>query len=127
MVDQELMAKLRRVFSFTLENPAILGVILYGSYATGEETIRSDIDICIVAPDLQSYEAWSWVCRRLGGEAEDALDIRVFGELPLHVQGDILDKGIVIVSPDIPALYERLFPTRKRWEDFKFKLKCCAN
>lgn len=114
------------MFSFTLDNPAILGVLLYGSHAAGDATPRSDVDICIVAPDLPPYEAWKHVVRNMGGEAQDRFDIRVFGELPLQIQGKILEEGVVIVSPDVPALYERLFSVRKEWEDWKFKMTHCV-
>nr|MDO8085836.1 nucleotidyltransferase domain-containing protein [Candidatus Sigynarchaeum springense]MDO8117132.1 nucleotidyltransferase domain-containing protein [Candidatus Sigynarchaeota archaeon] len=127
MAEQALRERLRRIFSFTLDNPAILGVLLYGSYATGGNTCRSDVDICIVTSDISDYDAWSYVIQNLGGEAEDKFDVRVFNELPIQIQGQILDKGIVIVSPDVPALYERLFPARKQWDDWKYRMAHCVN
>lgn len=46
----------------------------------------------------------------------DKYDIRFFEELPLVIQGNILDLDILIYSPDAPELYEYLFfKARKDW------------
>ena len=53
MAGKDIVAKVKADLEF-LQDPVwreqILGVLLYGSQATGEAGPRSDIDLCIVAP-----------------------------------------------------------------------------
>ncbi|MHA1720375.1 MAG: nucleotidyltransferase domain-containing protein, partial [Promethearchaeota archaeon] len=56
MVKDRIISQIKSDFRFILENKSILGVILYGSYLSGDESNRSDIDICIVASDQNLYQ-----------------------------------------------------------------------
>ncbi len=47
--NDKLIKDLQERFKFLCKDPRVLGVVLYGSYATGEYHNMSDIDICIVA------------------------------------------------------------------------------
>jgi hypothetical protein len=122
MAKETLINQLKEDFQFVKKNPAILGVILYGSHLTDDDTIRSDIDVCIVAPDYKLYEIYRFVMRNLKKHIDD-YDIRFFEELPIHIMGEIIENGKVIITADEPALYEYFFPFRKEWEDQKFRLK----
>jgi predicted nucleotidyltransferase len=44
------IATLKNDLSFLFKRDDLLAILLYGSAAAGDETPRSDIDICIVAP-----------------------------------------------------------------------------
>ena len=46
MVREGLMREIERDFDFL--KAKVLGLLLYGFYARGEEDERSDIDVCIV-------------------------------------------------------------------------------
>ncbi|MHA1730685.1 MAG: nucleotidyltransferase domain-containing protein [Promethearchaeota archaeon] len=123
MDEDPVMERVRADFEFVHENPAILGVLLYGSQATGHATDRSDIDICVVAPGQNPYEIWRYVIHRLPN-VEKGYDVRIFEELPMYIQGPIVEEGKVVNSRDEGALYEYFFFTcRKEWEDYKFRVQ----
>jgi predicted nucleotidyltransferase len=113
-----------RLFQFTLENPKILGVLLYGSYVNNQAHSLSDIDICIVVPGENNYGMYKYIMHNFKGDY-DKYEIRFFEELPLHIQGQIIDSGIVIISPDMPALYEYFYHFREDWIDLQYQLKNC--
>ncbi len=98
-----------------------LGFLLYGSWVRGEQSPRSDIDICIVAPDQDLVEAYEIVIEHLDRDP-DPYDIRFFEELPLYMQGQVIEDGEVVFSPDEGELYEYFYPFRKEWNDQKNRL-----
>ena len=122
MAGETIINQLKEDFQFVKKNPAILGVMLYGSHLTDDNTVRSDIDVCIVVPNYNLYEIYRFVMSKLKNHIND-YDIRFFEELPLHIKGEIIENGKVIIAADEPALYEYFFPFRKEWEDQKFRLK----
>ena len=50
MDQREIVEMAKKDLAFLQDN--VLGVLIYGSWATGESHEKSDIDICIVAPSL---------------------------------------------------------------------------
>jgi len=77
-----------------LQDPAwrekVLGVLLYGSQATGEAGPRSDIDLCIVAPTISLRVLLSLPTRLAGSEASAGDDA---GRGKRAVPGDEADAG----------------------------------
>ena len=65
MVISRIISQIKTDFNFILSNQSILGVILYGSYLSGEESEQSDIDICIVASDQDLYQIHKYVYKNL--------------------------------------------------------------
>jgi len=124
MVKQSIIHQIKEDFRFTAENPAIKGVILYGSHATGDETPRSDIDICIVVPGQDLCEMYSFIMRNLENNVS-RYDVRFFEELPLHIQAHVIERGILVLSPDTFALYEYFYAFRKLWADVKYRMQTC--
>jgi len=61
----------------------VLGILLYGSRAQGCRSERSDIDICIVAPDND------YVLRRINKKLGGKYDVKVFEKMPLYIQIEI--------------------------------------
>lgn len=93
------------------------GAFLWGSYVTGGAHSRSDIDVCLVAGPSQRPEdvlrqAWTRV-----PPGDRRFDVRVFEELPLFLQGEVLDHGSLVFAVDEPALSEYLRPFRRLWHD----------
>ncbi len=120
---KKVQNQIKKDFDFIATNPKILGVILYGSILYAKDHQRSDIDICIVTKYPKLIEAYNYLMENL--KTIRKYDIRFFKELPLVVQGEIMENGSVILSNGIYELYEYLFPYRKKFEDWKFKIKCC--
>lgn len=67
----ELLHQLRE--DFREFSDSCLGIVLYGSYAKGEETVRSGIDVCIVKPEKDLLDK----------KTEGKYDIKVFEKLSL--------------------------------------------
>lgn len=107
--------KTQVLFDFAPFSSTVLGIYLYGSQVEGRADERSDIDICIVAgagkdPTTLQYQVWRQV-------KEKRYDIRIFELLPLHLQIQIISRGILLQSPDPGGLGEYLYPYWKRWDD----------
>ena len=125
MVISRIIAQIKTDFKFTLSNQSILGVILYGSYLSGEESEQSDIDICIVASDQDLYQIHKYVYKNLEKNIE-MYDIHFFEELPLHIQGRIIEEGMVILTNNLGDLSEYLHPFRKQWVHEKWRIEKVA-
>ncbi len=123
MVTKALIEQLQRDFAFLSADPEVLGIFLYGSQVTGDATPRSDIDICIVTRSSDPHQLYLSL-REIWVRVPVNLlkyDVRMFHELPLFIQKDVIEMGQVVCTPDEPALYEYLYPFRKRWEDQRFR------
>lgn len=95
----------------------VMGVFLFGSHAEGGATARSDIDICIVGgPGSRPRETLrkAWTRARLGSKP---YDLKTFEELPLYLKAEVLERGVLVLARDAPALSEYLRTWRKIWED----------
>ncbi|GAH14027.1 unnamed protein product, partial [marine sediment metagenome] len=84
------------------------------------ETNRSDIDICIVAPNKENYELLSVFLRNIDVVSKK-YDIRFFSELPLYIKIQVINDGILIYSLDKLDLYEYFYFYRKLWADQKHR------
>ena len=94
--------------------PECLGILLYGSYAKGESTKRSDVDVCIVRPSKETFDR---ILGKLGGK----YDIRVFEELPLYVRIDIVKNHIRIYATDEIDFY--FYKQIRMWKDMEHRIK----
>jgi predicted nucleotidyltransferase len=104
-------------FSFLFSRDDILAILLYGSAATGDETPRSDIDICIVLPSRKYMkDILNEIYIKLDVFTKK-YDVRFFEELPLYIQINIIESNKIIYSKDIFELYEYFYFIRKPWED----------
>ena len=97
----------------------MLGVILFGSWATGMGHERSDIDICIVAPSAEDKIAlWR---DAIAAIRDDRYDVRIFELLPLYLKMVVIEQGVVVYSRDVLELYEYFYPFRRIWGDQKHR------
>ncbi|MDK2915416.1 MAG: uncharacterized protein PWQ79_2331 [Thermococcaceae archaeon] len=108
-----LIAQLRRDFD-EFRN-SCMGILLYGSWVRGKATRRSDVDICLVKPKPGTYER---VLEKLGGK----YDVKVFEELPLYVQIEIIKNHRVIYGDEL-ELSEYFYRFRKLWRDMEHRIK----
>ena len=113
-------------FSFLFGRDDIIAILLYGSAATGDETPRSDIDICIVLPSRKYMkDILNEIYRKLDVFTKK-YDVRFFEELPLYIQINIIESNKIIYSKDIFELYEYFYFIRKLWEDQMIRQKVTA-
>ena len=117
MAGKDIVAKVKADLSFlqdSLWREQILGVLLYGSQATGEAGPRSDIDLCIVAPRAADHSS---LWRKFISHLRDSrYDVRIFELLPLFLKAAVIEQGVVVYCEDEPELYEYFYPFRREWE-----------
>jgi predicted nucleotidyltransferase len=93
----------------------VFGILLYGSYAKDEYTKRSDIDICLVGVDKDTY-------MEILGKLGNKYDIKIFEELPLYIQIDIIKNHKVIFGDEL-ELSEYFYKFRKIWRDMEKRVR----
>ncbi|MCK4381168.1 MAG: nucleotidyltransferase domain-containing protein [Candidatus Lokiarchaeota archaeon] len=120
MVEKKQITRISNDFQKIISKKNILGILLYGSVAKIIETNKSDIDICVVAPNEDKHQLISFILQNLNVELKK-FDVRLFSELPLYIKIQIIEKGILIYSPDKLELYEYFYFYRKLWADQKHR------
>ena len=101
----------------------ILAILLYGSIAKGEDTQRSDIDICIVSPSCKDKKGLLNEIYRKLDVFSKKYDVRFFEELPLYIQINIIENNIIIYSKNVYELYEYFYCFRKLWDEQAMRQK----
>ena len=118
---------IKKDFSFLFEREDILAILLYGSAAKGDETPRSDLDICIVLPSRKYMkDILNQIYAKLDVFTKK-YDVRFFEELPLYIQINIIESNKIIYSKDIYELYEYFYFIRKLWEDQMMRQQVTAD
>ena len=98
----------------------VLGIILFGSRVNREEHERSDVDICLVAPDYNSGKLFNEIIK---SRVTERYDVKIFELLPLKLKGTILENHRIIWSKDEKELSYYLHKWRRVWEDQKLSLR----
>jgi predicted nucleotidyltransferase len=120
-VDQEkIIAKIKQDFKGLSKNKNIVAILLYGSWASGEATPRSDIDLCIVAPKTEPQAVLSTIWRTVNVTARK-YEVYVFEEMPLYLKMEVINSHKVIYAQDEGELYEYFYFFRKLWNDQKHR------
>ncbi|HEX7468163.1 MAG TPA: nucleotidyltransferase domain-containing protein [Methanobacterium sp.] len=94
----------------------ILALILFGSYARGEEA--RDVDLCLVLFPDKVKKALD---KRIEYSQRDELDVQVFQDLPLYIRPRVLREGKVMHVKDEDLLYDIAIKTAKDFELFRPK------
>ena len=94
----------------------VLAVVVYGSRAKNEETERSDIDVCVVAPNADSFKIFRETLNL-------DYDIRVFELMPLYLKREVIENHEIVFTRDILDFYEYLYFFRKLWKDQEHRQK----
>jgi len=93
----------------------VQAVILFGSYARGEQKLISDIDICVIAdkkiPEKTKAEIASFSSKKL--------DVSIFWDLPPSVRFRAIKEGKVLSSVGREFLHEAEVRTVLEYLDFK--------
>lgn len=93
----------------------VLGILLYGSYAQNSQSTHSDIDICLVAPQIKNHS--KIFLEILGRITNPLVEIRFFELMPLNLKASVIENHIIIFSPNSAHLYEYFYKYRKLWND----------
>jgi hypothetical protein len=92
-----------------------MGVLLFGSHAKGEQTRRSDVDVCVVKPSKGCLDD---INAKLGGK----YDLKVFEHLPLYVKIDIIKHHKTVYGEEL-ELSEYSYFFRKLWKDMEHRIE----
>ena len=122
MVRKELVSQIKEDFKFLENDKRVLAVLLFGSQLDESlVTIRSDIDICVVAPSLDDpRKLLDDIFRNL---KRAKYDVKIFEMLPLYLKIDVIMNHYVIFAKDLPQLYEYFYFYRKIWKDQAYRNK----
>ncbi|MGB9708117.1 MAG: nucleotidyltransferase domain-containing protein [Candidatus Pacearchaeota archaeon] len=111
---EELIKEIKREFSkFKKE---MLALILYGSFACGLETIKSDIDICVIAGSKEKAKELYKKTLEISAKKPN-YDIHFFELMPLHAQIEVIESGKIIYVKSISELNYYFYFYRKLWQD----------
>ncbi|RZN37492.1 MAG: nucleotidyltransferase domain-containing protein [Methanosarcinales archaeon] len=89
-----------------------LGILLYGSRVQGCWSERSDIDICIVAPDND------YVLRRINKKLGGKYDVKVFEKMPLYIRINAIRNHRIIYG-DAARIGSYFYRFRRLWADME--------
>jgi len=106
--------KVEEDFSFLKNDDDVLAVLLFGSQVTGDTNERSDIDICVVAPEVEPIKMMRKVWRNLKTEK---YDVHTFEELSLKMKHQVIEDYEVVYVIDRRELKEYLHRYRQVWND----------
>ena len=124
-MDRKPLEKVKKDLAFIMDIPEVHSVLLFGSYVTNEETPRSDIDICVIVPNIRDEKKllriYGIIVSSLSTKPE--YDVSIFEMLPLYMKGEVIESHIVLFSRDELDLYEYLYFYRKLWNDQKYRQK----
>jgi len=120
MVRREFLEDLKKKLNLLKDHKDILAVLLYGSQLYEDYvTNRSDIDICVVAPDCKDLVKLQ--LDLYGVVRDPKIDIKVFELLPLYLKIEIIESHEIIFAKDVPRLYEYFYKYRKIWKDQRYR------
>jgi predicted nucleotidyltransferase len=120
VVKEELLKQIKDDFVNVLDKEKVLGILLFGSYANETQTNRSDVDICVVAPEEDSFDLYFLFLEKINVVSKH-YDIKFFTELPLYLKIQVIENGILVHSPNELDLYEYFYRFRKLWADQKHR------
>ena len=92
-------------------------VIIYGSYASGTATRRSDRDVAIISK-LSNPNRNKALFLKVVGRAPKKYDIKIFELLPLDIKASLMQHYTVIYGDPL-EISEYFYHFRKLWNDVK--------
>ncbi len=100
---------------FALFKDKAFAILLFGSFARGEQTKKSDIDVCIVAKEIKKVkEIWD---RILESGLTAKYDIKIFELLPLKLKIEVIKDGKILWCKNENELSYYFWKFRKIWKD----------
>ena len=98
----------------------VMGILVFGSSISGYDLPASDVDVCLVSGMRDNKELFGMV---LESGLTNRYDVKIFEDLPLKVQGAILEKHAVVWAKNDAELSYYLYKFRRIWNDQKLSLK----
>jgi predicted nucleotidyltransferase len=93
-------SRFRHLLEQAHADPRVLAIIVFGSYARGEQ--NRDVDVCVVLiPGQQEANAWELLPERPAD-----IDLSIFSDLPLYVRSRVVKEGNIILNKDYNLLFD---------------------
>lgn len=106
-------------FEFLEEDEDILAILLFGSGVSDRLHPESDLDFCVVAPDMREKGEMRQVLKKIYENIDvtgKRYDVWLFEELALYMKIQVIEGHKVVFCRDLPELYEYFYFYRKMWE-----------
>ncbi len=104
--------ELQKVIDELKKHPKVVAAVLFGSWARGEQTPLSDIDMAVFLKDPTPDDEAD-----VGSMYSDDIDLVLFHRLPLYIQFEVLRDGKEIFVKDREALNEMIVKTLLRYHE----------
>ncbi|NHJ15317.1 MAG: nucleotidyltransferase domain-containing protein [Candidatus Thorarchaeota archaeon] len=99
------------------EIPQVDAVLLFGSRARKDASVRSDTDICVVAQGVSDRKEMSELLGSIWRIIDaNKYEVWLFEEMPLYMQVEVINHHVILHCRDVPALFEYFYQFRKRWQ-----------
>jgi len=109
------MEQLEDLIRAVKDDKDVIALILFGSFARGEE--HRDIDVCVVL--AKGCEKGELARKKMEYLAKfPDLDIHIFQSLPLYIRKRVIKEGKLIYCRDKAMLYDIVADFVKEFEDF---------
>ncbi|MFB6265482.1 MAG: nucleotidyltransferase domain-containing protein [Candidatus Nanohaloarchaea archaeon] len=108
--------QVREDFQFLEEDDRVLAVLVFGSQVAGKAHERSDIDICIVAPDTDPMDVMGEVWAEVPTDSRN-YDVHTFEEFSLKMKHQVMEDHEKVWCRDESRLEEYFYRFRKLWND----------
>ena len=95
---------LEKILAELKSHPKVVAIYLFGSYARGEATLLSDIDIAVILKDIDPKTEGE-----IGSLYSDKIDLALFHRLPIYIQFEVLKEGKELFLADEEYLKEVRF------------------
>ncbi len=99
-------------------DPDVLALVLFGSAARRENSVASDIDLCLILT-LGVHSPLALSRKKLEYAVRFSSHVSIFQQLPLYVRQRVLRDGKVLYCRDNDMLYEVAFVTIREFGDFE--------
>jgi len=115
-MDNNILINLKKDLSEIKDE--VFAILIYGSYATGDAHIRSDVDACVVLKnnDKEGIKNIYRKILRISAKNEK-YDIRIFEQMPLFMKIQAIKKGNVVHAKNKSELEEYFYFFIKLWQD----------
>lgn len=94
---------------------SVIAVILFGSYARGEQKPISDIDICVVTKRNIPYKTKA----EIGSHSSRKVEISLFWDLPPAVRYAAIREGKILFNRNKEYFHDATVKTMSEYLDFK--------
>lgn len=115
MQEKESEKLIQSTVSDVKKLPEVKAIMLFGSYARGEQKPLSDIDICVITGKDISES----MKKELASYASEKIDISLFWDMPVNVRYAALREGKVLFERDKEFLHSAVVETMSEYLDFQ--------